>query len=119
MHGRPENVSSTWFAHVTFSDAGEGLLSITSKENRNGTLTGTSDGRRGTKKYQFSASWCPIVAASSIPTYKKLPREVPSVLSFSTSRRLPVVFHFPIPIISFAAFGLPFTISSLSNKEDL
>ena len=33
-------MSSTWFAHVTFSDAGEGLLSITSRENRNGSLTG-------------------------------------------------------------------------------
>jgi len=32
-------VTSTWFAHVTFSDIGEGLLSITSRENRNGTLT--------------------------------------------------------------------------------
>ena len=40
MYGRPECVSSTWFAHVTFTDTGEGLLSITSRENRNGTLTG-------------------------------------------------------------------------------
>jgi len=32
-------VTSTWFAHVTFSDIGEGLLSITSRENRYGTLT--------------------------------------------------------------------------------
>ena len=45
-------MSSTWFAHVTFSDTGEGLLSITSRENHNGSLTGkkksgSSDGNRG------------------------------------------------------------------------
>lgn len=40
VYGRPECVSSTWVAHVTFNDSGEGLLSITSLENRNGTLKG-------------------------------------------------------------------------------
>ena len=33
-------MSSAWFADVSFTDVGEGLLSITSRENRNGTLTG-------------------------------------------------------------------------------
>ena len=33
-------MSSTWVAHVTFTDSGEGLLSITSPENRDGTLSG-------------------------------------------------------------------------------
>ena len=40
VYGRPECVSSMWFARVTFTDTGEGILSITSRENRNGTLTG-------------------------------------------------------------------------------
>ena len=43
-------MSSTWFAHVTFSDAGEGLLSITSRENRNGSLTGKKNKVRATGK---------------------------------------------------------------------
>ena len=40
VYGRPECVSSTWQARVMFTDAGEGLLSITTRENRDGTLTG-------------------------------------------------------------------------------
>lgn len=38
VYGRPECMSSTWNAHVTFSDAGEGLFSITTRDNLNGTL---------------------------------------------------------------------------------
>ncbi|CAH3040735.1 unnamed protein product [Porites evermanni] len=38
VYGRPECVSSTWFAHVMFIDAGEGMFSITTRDNTNGTL---------------------------------------------------------------------------------
>ncbi|XP_068751662.1 von Willebrand factor A domain-containing protein 7-like [Montipora capricornis] len=38
VYGRPECVSSMWNANVTFNDAGEGLFSITTRDNLNGTL---------------------------------------------------------------------------------
>ena len=49
VYGRPECVSSTRVAHVTFNDSGEGLLSITSRENRDGTLQ---------DKWSHSSTFC-------------------------------------------------------------
>ena len=40
VYGRPECVSSMWYAHVMFIDAGEGIFSITTRDNGNGTLNG-------------------------------------------------------------------------------
>ena len=72
VYGRPECMSSTWFAHVTFSDAGEGLLSITSRENRNGSLTGKKNKVQATgigeKRSEFSGPWRSIIPACSTKT---------------------------------------------------
>lgn len=45
VYGTPDCVSSTWRARVMFTDAGEGLLSITTRDNLSGTLSG-KDGAR-------------------------------------------------------------------------
>ena len=40
VFGRQECVSATWHARVNFSDSGEGLLSITTRDNVEGSLKG-------------------------------------------------------------------------------
>ena len=133
VYGRPQCVSSTWFAHVTFTDTGEGLLSITSRENRNGTLTGKkwhflAASRRGTKGvriYPFLyLSRLPVLSPSLVrratilatsvskcfknfPSFSQFlpPQELPFVCPFTTFRRLPFVLQFLIPTSSFVAFG--------------
>ena len=122
VYGRPECVSSTWFAHVTFSDTGEGLLSITSRENRNGTFTGkenqvraTGIGEQNIRIFRLLASDYSCFFFSNIE--EATPGTAFRPLFFSTARRLFVVFRFPILTISFAAFESLFIISSLCDKE--
>ena len=54
VYGRPECVSSTWQVRVMFVDAGEGLLSVTTRENRNGTLKGS---RELAGSYNLDMKW--------------------------------------------------------------
>ena len=110
VYGRPECVSSTWFAHVTFSDTGEGLLSITSRENPNGTLTGKKNQFRATgERKQRDMNFPPpgvrlilllLLQHRGSHLRKCLPSSLsPPLVDF---RRF---FHFVIPIISFPGFG--------------
>ena len=116
MYGRPECVSSTWFAHVTFSDTGEGLLSITSRENRNGTLTGKKNQFRATGegKQRDMNFLLPGVRLILLLLLQRASRPLFFHLHLSYTF---VVFHFLIPTISFAASGSVFIISSLSDEE--
>ena len=124
VYGRPECVSSTWFAHVTFSDTGgEGLLSITSRENRNGTLTGkknqfraTGEGQQRKMNFQLPAVRFFLLILLQ-HRRSQLGNCVPSSL-FPPLAEFSSFFPSRSPT-SYAAFGPLCIISSLSKKEDL
>lgn len=109
VHGRPECASSTWFAHATFSDTGEGLLSVTSGENPNGTLTGKKNQFRATEERKQKEMNFPLPGVRLF-LLLFLQHRSPGTAFRPLFCRLFVVFCFLIPIISFVGFYYFFAV---------
>ncbi|KAJ7382676.1 hypothetical protein OS493_033734 [Desmophyllum pertusum] len=119
VYGKPECVSSTWFAHAMFIDVGEGLLSITSRENRNGTLRVAAFNRGAVNTpitTSFTSNCChPKVIFAGLDLVGNMGTcsvsLVPDILSFSAQSNTTDVSLHPGDTTK-----VPFTLTNLGSK---